>query len=135
MDRKTVLPQLPWVAFGGMTGAMLRHGINTGVTSLFGDSYIYLATAFENVAGSGMMGFLFVWLASRYPENRALNSFLLVGLIGSYTTYSGFGTQSYILIQNAPALFAFYFFGQIFLGLIALAVGMKVASGITSRSS
>lgn len=130
MDKRSVLKQIPWVALGGVIGALMRYGTNEVVTSLFGDSLIYLATAFENVAGSGLMGFLFAWLASRYPENTALNSFLLTGLIGSFTTYSGFSNQSVLLIQNDPAMFALYFFSQIFLGLLALAAGMSVASAV-----
>lgn len=56
-----------------------------------------------------------------------LSHFLLVGMIGSYTTYSGFGVQSITLIQESAPLFLIYFFGQILGGLIFVIFGTKLA--------
>lgn len=116
-----------WIALGGMFGALLRHGTNYLVTSQFGDSYIYMSTAFENVFGSFLMGFFFTYLMWKYPQKEWLSHMLLVGVIGSYTTYSGFGAQGIILIQESAPLFMGYFFGQIFTGVVAVLVGIKLA--------
>lgn len=126
MGRKYSLADLFWVAFGGMAGAVLRHGTNHTVTSIFGENYIYTATAIENILGSFLMGYFYVLLFRGFDRNHRLNLFLLVGLIGSYTTYSGYGTQAVLLIQESIPLFMLYLFGQLFLGLIALLAGMKL---------
>lgn len=121
-----------WVALGGMCGALMRHLTNLTIIHLFGASSYFWATAFENIFGSFLMGFGFVLLSRRFPQNRALNLFLLTGLIGSYTTYSGFGVQGITLLAESAGIFMIYFFGQILLGLILLLFGMKCASVITS---
>ncbi|TVR28453.1 MAG: CrcB family protein [Balneolaceae bacterium] len=133
MDKKqNLFINVLWVALGGIFGALLRHGTNQLVTSQFGDSYIYLSTAFENVFGSFLMGFLFTYLTRNHPRKEWLSHLLLVGMIGSYTTYSGFGTQSITLIQESAPLFLLYFFGQIFTGIIAVLAGIKLAGNRSS---
>jgi CrcB protein len=133
MDKKqNLFINVLWVALGGIFGALLRHRTNQLVTSQFGDSYIYLSTAFENVFGSFLMGFLFTYLTRNHPRKEWLSHLLLVGMIGSYTTYSGFGTQSITLIQESAPLFLLYFFGQIFTGIIAVLAGIKLAGNRSS---
>jgi len=133
MDKKqNLFINVLWVALGGIFGALLRHGTNQLVTSQLGDSFIYFSTAFENVFGSFLMGFLFTYLTRNHPRKEWLSHLLLVGMIGSYTTYSGFGTQSITLIQESAPLFLLYFFGQIFTGIIAVLVGIKLAGNRSS---
>ncbi len=133
MDKKqNLFINVLWVALGGIFGALLRHGTNQLVTSQLGDSFIYFSTAFENVFGSFLMGFLFTYLTRNHPRKEWLSHLLLVGMIGSYTTYSGFGTQSITLIQESAPLFLLYFFGQIFTGIIAILVGIKLAGNRSS---
>ncbi len=126
MGKRHSPADLFWVAFGGMAGAVLRHGTNHAVTSIFGENHIYTATAIENILGSFLMGFFYILLIRRFDRSHRLNLFLLVGLVGSYTTYSGYGTQAVMLIQESVPLFMLYLFGQLFLGLIALLAGMKL---------
>jgi fluoride exporter len=124
---KNLLSTLFWIAAGGSIGALLRHGTNQLVISAFGESWIYISTSFENVFGSFLMGFLFTWLRNKAEKREWLSHFLLVGMIGSYTTWSGFGTQSITLIQESAPLFMLYFFGQIFGGVMAVLAGIRVA--------
>jgi fluoride exporter len=130
MGRKYSPTDLFWVAFGGMAGAVMRHGTNYTVTSIFGKNYIYTATAIENILGSFLMGFFYILLIRVFDRNHRLNLFLLVGLIGSYTTYSAYGTQAVLLIQESVPLFMVYLFGQLIFGLLALIAGMKLANKI-----
>lgn len=128
MDKKeNLLSVFFWIAAGGSLGALLRHGTNQLVISAFGESWIYISTSFENVFGSFLMGFLFTWLSKLTEKKEWLSHFLLVGMVGSYTTYSGFGVQSIILIQESAPLFMLYFFGQIFGGVIAVLAGIRMA--------
>jgi CrcB protein len=36
------------------------------------------------------MGFLYIWLLERMPGGVAVRAFLLVGLLGAFTTFSTF---------------------------------------------
>ena len=116
-----------WIGLGGALGALMRHGTNQFVISSFGESWIYISTSFENIFGSFLMGFLFTLLSNMESKKKWLSHFLLVGMIGSYTTYSGFGVQSITLIQESALVFLLYFFGQIFSGLIFVILGIKLA--------
>ncbi|MCC5927114.1 MAG: CrcB family protein [Bacteroidetes bacterium] len=129
---KQHLSALGWVAAGGMIGALLRHGTNQLVITAFGMQWIYLSTSFENIFGSFLMGFLFTRLTGSGHKRDWLGHFLLVGMIGSYTTYSGFGVQSITLIQESAPLFLLYFFGQVFGGLIAVLGGIRLAEQLKS---
>ena len=129
-DRRDLFISFFWIATGGSIGALLRHGTNELVISVFGEAWIYLSTSFENVFGSFLMGLIFTLLSKMTRKREWLIHFLLVGIIGSYTTYSGFGTQSITLIQESAPLFMLYFFGQIFTGVIAVLAGIKIGKRI-----
>jgi fluoride exporter len=128
MDKpKNLLSTFFWIAAGGSIGALLRHGTNQLVISTFGEPWIYISTSFENVFGSFLMGFLFTWLSNKAENREWLSHFLLVGMIGGYTTYSGFGTQAVTLVQESAPLFILYIFGQLFTGVLAVLAGIKLA--------
>lgn len=124
--KNNLLAAVCWIAAGGSIGALLRHGTNQLVISAFGDSWIYISTSFENVLGCLLMGFLFTRLSQKAEKREWLSHFLLVGIIGSYTTYSGFGVQSITLIQESAPLFLLYFFGQIVVGVMAVVAGIRL---------
>ncbi|MCC5906640.1 MAG: CrcB family protein [Balneolaceae bacterium] len=123
------------VAAGGAIGASLRHLTNTITVNLAGDYSLFLATAIENMTGSFFIGLIFSLLVTKSEYNQKLNLFLLTGVIGSYTTYSGFMTDALVLIQESELLFLTYFFGQIIMGLVAVWTGIALASKIKKSAS
>ena len=87
------------IAVGGAIGAVLRYGASMGVYSLLGRGFPY-GTLFVNVAGSFLIGVLSVVMLERYdiaPEWRAA---VLVGVLGSFTTYSTFSIETLILLEQ-----------------------------------
>lgn len=122
---KKLIKEITWVGFGGMIGSLLRHGTNTFFTSNFGDTSFITATIIENVTGSFLIGVIFSLLNRKNSQNRMLNLFLLTGVIGSYTTYSGFMAEAFVLLHQSPLLFLGYLSSQIFLGLFAVMIGMR----------
>ncbi len=116
---------LIWIALGGSCGALLRY-----LTNLFFEGFIphhnlFTAIAFENVFGSFLMGYFFSLFSVRKSPDE-WRQFMLIGMIGSYTTYSGFGLEAMGLLGESPLLFSAYIFSQVFVGLIALAIGLKL---------
>ena len=129
---KNLIREVLFVGLGGMIGALLRHGTNTLFESTFGDTSFITATTIENVAGSFLIGVIFTLLSRKDSQNRMLNLFLLTGMIGSYTTYSGFMVEAFILLNQSPLLFMGYLFSQVCIGLFAVVVGMKIVKPFTN---
>lgn len=124
---------LLWVALGGICGALLRHGTNNLFSLFVGDFGLITATTLENIFGSFLMGILFTILSRQPEKNARINLFLLTGLLGSYTTYSGFMTEAFLLFTDSFLLFAVYIFSQVFVGVALLIMGIKFAKVVMQR--
>ncbi len=85
------------VAGGGAIGAVLRYGVALG---LAGRATFPWATLAVNVTGSLAFGFLAIWLGERLPMAAELRAFLLVGVLGAFTTFSAFSWETLALLQN-----------------------------------
>jgi len=122
---RNLLTEFTCVAAGGMTGALLRHGTNNAFEGIFGETLFVTATTVENILGSFLIGFIFS-LLNRYDiNNEKLNLFILTGIIGSYTTYSGFMVEAFLLLQQSALLFILYILSQITVGIIAVWLGIS----------
>jgi len=115
-----------WVALGGICGALLRHGTNNLFRLIVGDIGFITATTLENILGSFLMGILFTILSKQPEKNARINLFLLTGLLGSYTTYSGFMTEAFLLYTGSFLLFAVYIFSQVIVGITLLLIGIRI---------
>ena len=95
--------QILAIAGGGAVGAVARFLVSTGVYRLFGRDFPW-GTLAVNVFGSFGMGFLFVLLLERSligPEARAA---ILVGFLGSFTTFSTFSLETLTLVEQGEML-------------------------------
>ncbi len=88
------------IAAGGATGALLRFWVSTGVYAVLGKGFPY-GTLAVNVLGSLLMGFLYVLLLERVTVNGDLRAFLLIGLLGAFTTFSTFSIETLNLFEQA----------------------------------
>lgn len=94
------------VAAGGAMGALLRYWVSTGTHALLGRAFPY-GTFTVNVLGSLLMGFLYVWLLDRVVSGPVVRAFLLIGLLGGFTTFSSFSIESLNLIEAGQVIKAF----------------------------
>lgn len=112
------------IAGGGAVGAVLRYWVSTGVYTLTGRGFPY-GTLVVNVLGSLLMGFLYIWLLERIPGGVAARAFLLIGLLGAFTTFSTFSIETLNLMeagQFARALLNTLFSVVLCVGAAALGV-------------
>ncbi|MDH3342547.1 MAG: fluoride efflux transporter CrcB [Gammaproteobacteria bacterium] len=94
---------LLFIACGGAVGAVMRYGASLGVYSLMGRGFPY-GTLFVNVTGSLFMGVLSIMMLERFnigPEWRAA---ILVGLLGSFTTFSTFSLETLNLLEQGDVM-------------------------------
>jgi CrcB protein len=85
------------IAVGGVIGAELRYGLGTWLS--VGPHSIPWATLLINVVGGFGMGVLMARLA-RAPRPHPLSRpFLGVGILGGFTTFSTYSTDTYRLLD------------------------------------
>lgn len=115
------------VAAGGMVGAVCRYLVVIAATKFFGHGFPF-GTLIVNVVGSFAMGALVELMALSWNVSHEARLFLVVGLLGSFTTFSTFSLdfytlyerQAYIpLIAYVSGSFGFSVFGLV-LGLVAV---------------
>lgn len=95
------------IFIGAGIGGVFRYWISNGTYSLLGRAFPY-GTLFVNISGCFLMGFLFTLVIERWSELEApLRAFLLIGLLGGYTTFSSFSIETINLIESGALISAF----------------------------
>lgn len=89
------------VALGGAFGSVLRYGTSQWILTIVGRGFPW-GTLFVNVLGSLAIGLLFAFFASR-PGAPAWRAFLLVGVLGGFTTFSTFSIETALLLERGEA--------------------------------
>ncbi len=103
------------IFLGAGIGGVLRFWLSRLVYSLTGTQFP-AGTLVVNALGSFAMGFLFVLLVERIDGFAAYyRSFLLIGLLGGFTTFSSFSIETLQLLEQGQYFNAFL---NIFLSLI-----------------
>ena len=105
------------VAVGGALGSMARHAVNMVLAHRMERSA--WATPVVNIVGCIVIGVLAGRIASgRLHMSPAARTFLFVGVLGGFTTFSSFGLDTFTLAHggNQPAA-AWNVVGQVTLGM------------------
>ena len=118
--------QLFLIASGGATGALLRFAISS-ITKIYFYNNFY-STLFVNVIGSFLIGYLIsIGLVKNISENF-IKYFLIIGFLGSFTTFSAFSYEVVELyLSNKVLLSIFYVIFSIILCVVAAYIGMYVS--------
>lgn len=91
--------QLLAIAGGGALGALARFFLSNGVYRWLGRDFPW-GTLSVNLLGSFAMGLLFVLLLERTLLSPELRAAVLVGFLGSFTTFSTFSLETLTLVQQ-----------------------------------
>ena len=94
-----MLKTIVLIAVAGAFGAVSRYGTALGVYSIFGRGFPY-GTLFVNVAGSFLMGILSIMLLDRFNMGPEWRAAILVGFLGSFTTFSTFSIETLNLLEQ-----------------------------------
>ena len=90
---------LVFIAFGGAFGAVLRYAASNSVYALLGRGFPY-GTLFVNVAGSLLIGMLSILMLERMSIGPEWRAAVLVGVLGSFTTFSTFSLETLNLLEQ-----------------------------------
>lgn len=114
------------VAFGGAVGAAGRHLVSGQIMRWAGGGFPW-GTLTVNVLGSFLLGVLVEYLVLRWSATQEMRGFLVVGLLGGFTTFSAFSLDAVLLLERGslgPAFAAIA--GNAVLSICGLFAGMML---------
>ncbi|WP_341368376.1 fluoride efflux transporter CrcB [Yoonia sp. BS5-3] len=112
------------VALGGALGAVGRYLVGLAVA-------FPLGTLTVNVIGSFVIGLVWVLLAARGLQHWL--PFVMTGFLGGFTTFSAFSLDTMRLVEGGRLGAAGgYVVASVGLSLLACAMGLWLAKGVTS---
>ncbi len=119
-----------FVGIGGFIGAVSRHILGSYVHTLTKHLPFYFSTLTVNVFGCFLIGILSQLFEKQIDINPEIRLFLMVGILGAFTTYSTFSNDTLNLFREQRILLSILnIFSHIFLGLASVYFGrimMKV---------
>jgi len=119
------------VGSGGFLGAVLRYGMSGMVQRLNPFETFPFGTLAVNLAGCLMIGLLGGLIELRGVLTPEARIFLLIGLLGGFTTFSTFGYDAINLLRGGDHLRAFAYVGvHLIAGLGAVWLGLVAARSI-----
>jgi fluoride exporter len=119
------------IAIGGAMGSVARYLCANWVMGLTSSTFPW-GTLAVNVLGSGLIGaFAAMSGDHRWPLSAEARNFLMVGVMGGFTTFSAFSLQTLELMRVQQWLQAgANVMLSVLLCLVAVAVGYWLMSGV-----
>ena len=121
--------QVLLVALGGALGALVRYGTSVWMVHLWEEPKV-LATWVVNLVGCLLIG-IFAPMLGRVGLADELQFFLVVGFLGSLTTFSTFSLETVVLWQEGIGMAALLnAVGSVVLGIFCVWVGLHIGRAL-----
>lgn len=113
------------MGLGGFIGAILRALVNI-YTQKLGVLFFPFSTFLVNIVGSFFIGVLMAYAQTKIlPE--FLRAVLVMGLLGSFTTFSTFAWENFLFLKNGQFIFAIInIFLSLLFGILAVKLGFLI---------
>jgi CrcB protein len=119
------------VGFGGFFGCVARYLTGVLIIRLFDAPVFPYATLIVNVVGCFLIGLLGGLAEHTQLISPQMQLFLMLGVLGGFTTYSAFGYQTLTLAHEGRMLLAVLnVAAHIILGLSAVGLGESITKRI-----
>ena len=92
-----------YIVAGAAVGAPLRYFLGSRVQSALGGGFPW-GTLAVNLSGCLVIGLVLGLAESRGTLSREARLLLVTGFLGSYTTFSAFGWETYALLRDNQIL-------------------------------
>jgi CrcB protein len=116
------------VLLGAGLGGVARYAAGTWIMSRYGGRFP-LGTLVINVTGSFLIGLLMALFAERFQPHPNWRLFLVVGILGGYTTFSSFEYEVFQSVRDgARWMGMLYMTSSVLLGYIGVWLGASLAS-------
>ncbi len=96
------------IAAGGALGAVARYALASNVSKWLGLGFPY-GTLTVNVLGSFLLGLLVELMALKWSVGLEVRAFLVVGVLGAFTTFSTFSLDTMVLYERGELGLAFLY--------------------------
>lgn len=101
---KAALVNAALVGSGGFVGAVCRYTLSGFVQRTAGLSTFPYGTLAVNLVGCLLIGLIAGFVEDRQLFGPGFRLFVMIGMLGGFTTYSTFGFESYALLRDADFL-------------------------------
>ncbi|MGD8485115.1 MAG: fluoride efflux transporter CrcB [Chloroflexota bacterium] len=117
---------LLFLAVGGAFGAVSRYLVQGWVQDLTGDRFPW-GTFVVNISGSFMLGLVFALAMDRAVFSPEVRVPLMIGFIGSYTTFSTLMLESWVLAEEGDLIrMLANLTGSVVVGMVAVVAGLAL---------
>ncbi len=114
------------IAVGGAAGAVSRYLLQGWVQELSGGRFPW-GTFAVNISGSFLLGLVFALAIDRAILTPEVRVPVMIGFIGSYTTFSTLMLESWRLVEEGDYLFMFgNLIGSVVIGMLAVVAGLAL---------
>lgn len=118
------------IGLGGFAGAVARHLVDLRIAAATGGGFPW-GTLAINLSGSFAIGLLFALIIERAALPADWRGPLMIGFLGSYTTFSTLSLESWRMIEDGAWLAAAgNLLGSLALGMVAVVGGVALGRAI-----
>lgn len=116
------------IATGAVPGALSRYYLTEWTKAKLGTNFPF-GTFIINLTGCLAVGFFFTIAQGITGYSSELDLLIRIGFLGSYTTFSTYGFDTFSLWRNYQIIATvFYWAGSAILGVIAVRIGVAIAN-------
>jgi CrcB protein len=116
------------VLAGAGLGGLARYALGTWIMVKYGGRFP-LGTFIINITGAFLIGVLMPLLTSRSEPHPNWRLFLVVGVLGGYTTFSSFEYETLQAVQDGERWMGLlYVAGSVLLGYLAVWLGAALTA-------
>tara|TARA_Y100000758_G_C16040250_1_gene417903 strand:- start:923 stop:1291 length:369 start_codon:yes stop_codon:yes gene_type:complete len=119
--------EIIFVGVGGFIGATLRYMISSWSIK-FSQYGFPLGTFLVNIIGCIMIGIVIGINFDKNINIIPVKEFLIIGILGGFTTFSAFGLESFEMLKTGQLKMAvLYIFASVVIGLLGVSIGTIIS--------
>ena len=112
------------IACGGAIGAVSRYMVSSYIQNITGNAFPY-GMLLCNIIGSMVLGILYDNLTKVTLFSENIKLFIQVGILGSFTTFSAFSLESFLMFEKGDYSAAIIFIlMSVILSILGLVSGI-----------